>query len=198
MQEEWRDIPGFSPYQASNLGKVRNSRTGNILSPYIQKSGYVQHNLRINGVMLCRTAHRLVALAFLGEQPIDTDGQKYDVNHKDGNRSNNVLSNLEYLTKSENIVHSYKLHPYCERNITPRPIFASTAFLDSAVCTSDGRMQIAVFSRTTEDKKVKLILVDIPEHVLDDSSLFNHVGDTLRERFGGKFIGFQIVPRIVW
>jgi hypothetical protein len=58
--------------------------------------------IRGQGVKIYRYVHRMVALAFLGE-PVG----KMDVNHKDGNKKNNSLSNLEWCTRSENQIHAF-------------------------------------------------------------------------------------------
>ena len=105
--EEWRDTPGLPLYQVSNLGRVRRSDYRKILKGW-SSFGYRVVNVCINGESRKYLVHVLVALAFIGERPTEPNGQQYDVNHKDGNRDNNALSNLEYVTKSENIQHSYK------------------------------------------------------------------------------------------
>lgn len=107
MLEEWRDIAGYEgSYQVSNLGRVRSlayRRTGatEILSQKKINSGYLV-------VTLCKTktkimlVHRLVAEAF-----IKNPRQKEQVNHIDGNKTNNAVSNLEWSTRRENQLHAH-------------------------------------------------------------------------------------------
>lgn len=122
--EEWKEIPDYPNYEVSNMGRVR-SKTRTItqsknkkiyrrvmketyLKTRKQNSGYLTVWLCKDGISKAFTVHRLVALCFL---PYD-DSNK-DVNHKDGNKTNNCLSNLELTSRSENISHAYKVlgHP---------------------------------------------------------------------------------------
>ena len=74
------------------------------LSPANNGKDYLIVNLRKNNRNYCKSIHRLLAEAF-----IPNPNNYSDVNHVDGNRQNNCLSNLEWCTHSENIKHSYKL-----------------------------------------------------------------------------------------
>lgn len=87
----------------SSCGRVQ-SKYGIINWGSRKWSGY--HVTAVGG----RTSlvHRLVARAFLGPPP---SSERFDINHKDGDRSNNSVWNLEYTTRSENIQHSYKINP---------------------------------------------------------------------------------------
>lgn len=105
--EEWRDIPGYEGlYQVSSFGRVKRLAgspkcwTERILKQ-VPNKGYPQVALSKNGCPLTRQVHQLVCLAFLGE------ANHLHVNHKDGNPLNNHLSNLEYVTPSENSLHAY-------------------------------------------------------------------------------------------
>lgn len=98
--EIWKPCPGYeSFYEVSNLGKVRNKRTGKIKKPRSNGHGYMGVELW-NKVQKHKYIHRLVAEAFLG----DTNG--YQVNHLDGDKSNNCLWNLEICTAKQNQQHS--------------------------------------------------------------------------------------------
>lgn len=89
-------------YSVSDVGEVRNDITGRLLNPSIQQ-GYCHVGLTINGkIKRCRV-HRLVAIAFL-ENP---ENKPY-INHIDGCRSNNKLSNLEWCTPAENTQHAVR------------------------------------------------------------------------------------------
>ena len=107
MTEEWRDIPGYEGYQASNLGNIRglNHR------PYIHtnQNGYVQAVLRFPGQIKRDRfgyVHRLVAMAWI---PNDDPEHKTEVHHKDYNKHNNRVDNLSWVTLSENRIH-WKTH----------------------------------------------------------------------------------------
>jgi hypothetical protein len=106
--EEWRDIPGYEDYQVSSLGRVKSLKYGkeHILKSIIVRSGYLSVNLYANGKARLTSIHRIVAKVF-----IPNPKRKPEVNHKDGNKKNNILGNLEWVTKSENQKHAYeKLH----------------------------------------------------------------------------------------
>lgn len=113
MCEIWKDVPGFEGYyQASSFGRIRsvdritNSRTayGKILKQSLQNSGYRFVGLAKNGKTKSSLVHRVVAISFLEL----VDGKTY-VNHKDGDKENNNVNNLEWCSFSENIKHSYVL-----------------------------------------------------------------------------------------
>lgn len=96
--EEWRSIPGFNGYEASNLGRVRSSRRGKWrMQSTHDDRGYVRTRLWNGERMVNRRVHQLVALAFMGPLP---DG--CEVRHIDGIRNNNIPSNLEHGTSSDN------------------------------------------------------------------------------------------------
>ena len=106
MKEEWKDIKSYRGfYQVSNLGKIKNlKRKEVLLKPYISKQGYLNVKLidpyfkKGNNYLV----HRLVAEAF-----IPNPENKPQVNHKDGNKLNNSVDNLEWVTSSENNQHAY-------------------------------------------------------------------------------------------
>ncbi len=100
--EQWKTIADMSNYEVSNLGNVRRIKTGKLLSQQ-NSNGYKTVTLWENGKEKTKYVHRLVAIAFLEQSE-----SKNEVNHKDGNRSNNCLDNLEWVTASENILHGYK------------------------------------------------------------------------------------------
>jgi hypothetical protein len=101
--EEWRPVTLSPRYQVSSLGRVRGSR-GGILRGNRLTGGYLQVKVYLDGSeSRCQLIHCLVAAAFLGERPAG-----HEVNHKDGDTSNNRLNNLEYATPSANMLHSYR------------------------------------------------------------------------------------------
>lgn len=116
--ETWKNIPGYEGlYQASSLGRIRtceNKVTSNALySTRVWKSRIMKGrgdscitgkrvSLWKDGKSKDYLVARLVALTFLGEPPKD-----YTVNHKDGNRLNNIVENLEWLSREDNVRHAF-------------------------------------------------------------------------------------------
>ena len=89
LSEEWKEIKDYENYEISNLGRVR--RNGKILKPRKNAGGYFQVNLYKNGIVKQSYIHRLVAYAFL-PNPQNLP----QINHKDENKSNNTVDNLEW------------------------------------------------------------------------------------------------------
>lgn len=100
MKEIWKEIESDKNYMISNKGSVYSKRTGKILSGEVTKKGYIRVALTNHKRYL---VHVLVAKAFLPNPE-----NKPQVNHIDGNKSNNNVSNLEWNTQSENMKHAYK------------------------------------------------------------------------------------------
>lgn len=133
MEEVWKDIKGFEGiYQVSNLGRVKTlnhevdfiqtnqyNKVGiktikhikeKIQKPRLTKNGYTRVQLKNRDYYI----HRLVVEAFL--RPLK---EKEEVNHIDGNKQNNLLSNLEIATRVENQNHAY----YSGLNLTFKPSY---------------------------------------------------------------------------
>lgn len=99
--EEWKDIEGYnSTYQVSNLGNVRSLKFGKskLLVLGLRGSGYLNVVLCKNGKRITHSVHRLVAEAFL-----PNPNNLPQVNHKDENKQNNCVDNLEWCTAGYNI-----------------------------------------------------------------------------------------------
>lgn len=104
MDELWKIFKDNDNYEISNTGKVRNSCTLKELIQQDNGHGYKLVNLYKNSKRTSYYVHRLVALTFL-----KNEGNKPEVNHLDGNKSNNKVTNLEWCTRSENDIHAYKM-----------------------------------------------------------------------------------------
>lgn len=108
MSELWKDIPDFLGYEVSDLGNVRVRKSGGRyrdLSQHTIEQGYRRVNLwSVETGHVKKLTHVLVCRTFNGEPPI---GEViYEVNHKDGNKANNVPGNLEWKTGSGNMQHA--------------------------------------------------------------------------------------------
>lgn len=128
--EEWRPVVGHPYYEVSNLGRIKSldktilcadGRTRSFKGRTLKaspdkKMGYLRIAFLDKTVSTSRTVHSVVADAFLGLRP---DGQ--EVRHKDGNPKNNLLDNLEYGTRTENMQDSLKHGTNARANKTHCP-----------------------------------------------------------------------------
>ena len=101
--ETFIKIENYNNYSISNLGNVRNDKTDRILKSYIKPSGYKQ--VQLGRKTIPQYIHRLVAIAF-----IPNIENKPQVNHINGNKGDNRVENLEWVTASENdLAYGYTL-----------------------------------------------------------------------------------------
>jgi hypothetical protein len=100
LKEEWKDINGYEGlYQVSNYGRVKNLKTGKILKQSPNTVGYLKVGLSKEGKQKTLLVHRLVADAF-----IPNPDKKPHVDHADGNKENNCISNLGWVTLQDNLL----------------------------------------------------------------------------------------------
>ncbi len=109
MKEEWIDIEGRPGCLISNYGRLFNKDLNKIVNPGKDNSGYFRIIVGAtpNGKIV--PIHRLVAFAF-----VDGYFEGAVVNHKDGNKTNNKASNLEWITHGDNVRHAFAtgLNPF--------------------------------------------------------------------------------------
>lgn len=107
--EQWRAVDGW-PYEVSDQGRVRRgrepgqgARPGRVLRPWVHSTRcYCISLFRCGAKPVSARVHRLVAAAFIGPEP-----QGHEVNHINGDRFDNRVENLEYVTSSENKQHAF-------------------------------------------------------------------------------------------
>jgi hypothetical protein len=102
--EIFKDIPGYEDYyQASNYGNIKSLKSKHnkiiLLKQSTDKCGYKIVALCKDNIKKTKTVHRLIASAFLGNSNLC-------VNHKDCNKQNNRIDNLEYVTYKQNTIHA--------------------------------------------------------------------------------------------
>lgn len=118
MEEIWKDIPLYEGvYQASNLGRIKSvervalkNYRGNrivkerIMLGTVNRDGYLKVHFKHNDINKGYFIHRLIAQTFI-PNPLN----KPQVNHKDGNKLNNSVNNLEWVTNLENQQHAVRM-----------------------------------------------------------------------------------------
>lgn len=115
MEEIWKEIKDYPNYEVSNFGRVRTLKYfSNVTKKYYdrilvlkQKTSYCGYNhvgLSNKDGRKTKVVHKLVAKAF-----IPNPNNLREINHKDGNKQNNSVTNLEWCSRSDNIKHAYKM-----------------------------------------------------------------------------------------
>lgn len=106
MNEIWKPVVCNDNYAVSSVGRVmrvtggKGARQGCQLKPNVKKIGYPMVTLTKDGIQVQHYVHRLMAESFFGS----TIGM--DVNHKDGNKENNTIENLEWCSRKYNLQHA--------------------------------------------------------------------------------------------
>lgn len=119
MKEIWKDIPNYEGlYQVSDLGRVKSVKRQLILKPMLTKKGYLSVALYKNHSRKIKPIHRLVAQTFLSNP-----NNLPQVNHKDENKENNCVDNLEFCTNRYNELYGTRMERVSKnlehRRITP-------------------------------------------------------------------------------
>lgn len=130
--EFWKSYPEFLFIQGSSLGRVstidrvvpngKNEKRfvrGRVLKQYRESNGYMRVHVGINNKEAKLSVHRVIASCFL-----PNPGNLGQINHKDYNRANNAISNLEWCTHKQNIVYRDKLGHTARSNAPKSPLFA--------------------------------------------------------------------------
>src|SRR5210317_1531012 len=99
--EQWKT---YHTYQVSNLGRIKNSKTGRILKLNYDMRGYDKVDLYIDKKRKAYKVHRLVMLVFEGDRPYDNNRKEYyQIDHINRNKKDNRLCNLRYCTRDQNM-----------------------------------------------------------------------------------------------
>lgn len=137
-------------YQISNYGRIKNKETGRINNYHVKNNmGYIRAVLYDGtGHKTKYLVHRLVANAFI---PNPDPKKKIQVNHKDGDRTNNKATNLEWVSKSENMLHAY--------HTTKRKIGFGYGYGGSKTVWNKGKKM----SKCSIDKRLETMRLNTPE-----------------------------------
>ena len=130
--EQWKPVPGYEGlYEVSDQGRVKGPK--GLVKPKIGKNGYARTELWKKGERWRPSIHRLVAQTF-----IENSANKPQVNHLDGNKLNNAVSNLQWCTAQENMLHAVAMHNRHGENVstaklTEREVTAILVMLEKGV-----------------------------------------------------------------
>lgn len=152
MIERWLPIPGHEGrYEVSDQGRIRNAKNGRVRILRKDRRGYPRTVLLVNGNPVSVAAHRAVLSAF-DPRP---DWKQMHVNHKDGEPSNNALSNLEWCTNAENRLHSYRVLKRANPMAGRARELHHNAKAVSGICIASGEVRRFVSVSATVDAGFK-------------------------------------------
>ena len=155
-KERWRAVKGYEGiYSISNFGRVYSrprkvvyntgkkvKQAGKLLKSSINKEGYLYVNLTKHSECKQVKVHRLVAIAI-----IYNPENKPEVNHKDGDKTNSLYSNLEWNTKSENILHAYRIGLFDNhiKNYTDAvKVYKNNKYIDTFISISEASRKLYI------------------------------------------------------
>lgn len=139
----WKDIKDYEDlYQVSDEGQIFSIRTNRIIKDYKAGTGYRMLSLYKNGKAKKHYIHRLVAQNFLGFSDLE-------VNYKDGDKTNNHLLNLEWLSSSDNHRHAFKLGLKLPREID------GESNINNKLITKQAK-EIYILTQTTKLRQVDI------------------------------------------
>lgn len=104
MEEIWKPT-NIKNYEISNLGRIKNNKTNRIIKCELEEKGYLRLSIKNNGKKKHYAVHRLVAIAFIPN--IDNKPQ---VDHINGDKLNNCVDNLRWVSNKENSNYKWELY----------------------------------------------------------------------------------------
>lgn len=144
----------YTKYRITESGEVYSMYEAKVLAPAINATGYLTVNLVVGDTKLTKSelVHRLVAKAYLGNSDLE-------VNHKDGNKTNNSIDNLEWVTGSENVYHAVVTGLYATKmrqcKLTKdgvEQVFASIKDASDYLQVSPGALRLAMLKNYKGEK----------------------------------------------
>lgn len=180
LTEEWRVIEDFPNYEVSNFGRIRNRSSGQILKPGLGGVGYFTVSLYKNKKPVTNNIHQLVADAFLGKK-----SKGMTVNHIDGNKRNNHVSNLEIIAYRDNIRHAYEnglnTHNKAVKIIETGEIFNSQIECAKAIDGDASDISYCLSGKLKSHKGFHFERVDKPKKPF----LYDHQRDAIKKMKNG-------------
>jgi hypothetical protein len=150
MKEIYKIITEYPNYSISNFGNVKNNKTNKLLKIRFDK-GYNRVRLYNKNIANNHSVHKLV-----GEYFIPNPKNKPEINHIDGNKLNNIVSNLEWNTKSENQTHRYNILHKGSKKISLIKDNVIYSFNSLAECGFELKLDTGNLSRLLNGKYKKL------------------------------------------
>lgn len=155
MSEKWLPVKGYENlYEVSNYGRVKSLKrattSGKVLKLYKNPNGYVYVSLCKDNIKKQKRVHKIVLEAFCP----DHDPFKDQIDHIDGNKANNMLSNLEWVNGSENMKRAYATAP--ETHYSKKVIDIDTNIIYRSIseaARSVGGKEAKVVSRVCNGKR---------------------------------------------
>ncbi len=144
----------YTKYRITESGEVYSMYEAKVLAPVVNATGYLTVNLVVGDTKLAKSelVHRLVAKAYLGNSDLE-------VNHKDGNKTNNSIDNLEWVTGSENVYHAVATGLYATKmrqcKLTKdgvEQVFASIKDASDYLQVSPGALRLAMLKNYKGEK----------------------------------------------
>ena len=136
INERWRSVDGYINYQASNIGRVRNALSGEILLPFWDQAGYAMVVLYKDGVRKACRMDQLVARCFIPKPESD---EKLKVNHINEDKTNNNVSNLMWKTSRQNMWNRSKIRKATSSKYIGVYLNKSNHMWKSQIRQNDGR-----------------------------------------------------------
>ena len=187
MRERWRNIIGYTNYEVSTFGNVRNATTKIVLKSRKSRNGYLRVGLRTgerkyeNPKTL--NVHRLVAEHFLMRE-----SDKLEVNHINGEKTDNNINNLEWVTKSQNVNHAIRLGLISKNRINQMVLNITSTEAkrksDLAHKTPEYRRKMQKINKKTGVTKT---VVQIDADTNEKLRKFDNSHEAARFLFGDKF-----------
>lgn len=199
MKEKWKQIKGYSNYQVSNKGRVRSNknktRCYRVMTTIEKSDGYLCINLMKDSKMKQFVVHRLVAQAFKRNPknlPI--------VNHKDRNKKNNIINNLEWCTARHNVSHSCK---YLQKTTDVTGVHIQLNSFIVRMGSKGISLNLGSYKTKKEAEKVYKKAVSILE--LRGHSALIKYKQSLYNKFSSKYMGVTFcktrnkwVANVIW
>jgi len=146
---EYFEVPGYPNYIISKCGNVYNKVKNIFLTGSVNPKGYLNFRLSNNGKAHTFGLHRLLGIVFIPLPELETDYKKLVINHIDGVKSNNTLSNLEWTTQHGNVLHaglnglSTKCKPILVRDVKTKLVTEYDSYLDCGIDLGFSKDQIS-------------------------------------------------------